>query len=279
MSDAIDDYYRCDYRLDYKRAIEPRRAQIWRAGCVALVRWAEMRGHLSPGARLLDVGSGGGEWLYLLQKKAFQAVGIEPNEGYARYSQREYGVEVVIGSWLGAKWAEASFDAVTIHHALEHMDDPRALVRQAAFWLRPRGVLAIEVPNVEATCWAPNHRFHRAHLYAFNPATLEALVRRTGFEVISTRVSDGAGTISSLFLKDRFTPGREGEVLDANAERVTSILRRHTFLAHYLSRHPYTRPLARLARTVSEHWAVAGRRNGKEILEACFRSGKEEGAA
>ncbi len=266
-STQIDQYYRLEYRLDYKQAIEPRRVQIWRAGRGALGRWAELHGHLFPGARVLDVGSGGGEWLYLLLKKGCHAVGIEPNEGYALYSRREYGIEVLIDSWREAPLPAASFDVVTIHHALEHLDDPRALLQQAASWLRPGGVLAVEVPNVEAVCQAPNHRFHRAHLYSFNPLTLEALARRTGFAVIQTRVSGNRGIISTLF---RNHQAPNPALPDANSARIKGILCRHTTLYHCLSHHPYTRPLLRLARAIGERWAVRGRRSGKEILDACF---------
>jgi SAM-dependent methyltransferase len=266
-SAEIDDYYRLQYRLDYKKTIEPKRVHIWRAGRGALSRWAELRDCMPPAARVLDVGSGGGEWLYLLLKNGCHAVGIEPNEGYALYSRREYGIEVLIGSWREAGLPAASFDVVTIHHALEHMDDPRALLEQVAFWLRPGGVLAVEVPNVEAVCQAPNHRFHRAHLYNFNSVTLEGLGLRTGFGVIRTQVLGNRGVISTLF---RNNQAPNIAVSDANFGRITSILRRHTQLKHYLSPYPYTRPLWRSARTLGEFWATIGRRSGKEILGECF---------
>ena len=47
-----------------------------------------------------------------------------------------------------------------------------------------QGVLLIEVPNVEAVCIAPAHRFHFAHFYNFNRAALEALGRKAGFEPV-----------------------------------------------------------------------------------------------
>lgn len=269
----IDEYYRKDYRLDYKKAFEPRRAHVWRAGQVALSRWAQLCDQLSPGARVLDVGSGGGEWLHLLQKKGCGAIGIEPNEGYARFAQREYGVDVLVCTWRDAQIPAGSCDAATLHHALEHMDDPQALLTQVGQWLRPGGVLAIEVPNVEATTSAPNHRFHRAHLYSFNPPALEAMGRKAGFAVIRTQVSDDDGVIATLLRKGPQGSAPEANGLDGNAERITNVLRRHTLLRHYLSRHPYRRPFLRVARTMGESWAVRGRRSGKEILDACFASG------
>ena len=47
-----------------------------------------------------------------------------------------------------------------------------------------KGILLIEVPNVEAQCIAPGHRFHFAHFYNFSRATLEALGRKAGFEPV-----------------------------------------------------------------------------------------------
>jgi SAM-dependent methyltransferase len=42
------------------------------------------------------------------------------------------------------------FDAVLALHVLEHVDDPRALLRHVAGWLRPGGRIVAAVPNAES---------------------------------------------------------------------------------------------------------------------------------
>ena len=62
-----------------------------------------------------------------------------------------------------------------------------------------QGVLLIEVPNVEAVCIAPAHRFHFAHFYNFNRDALEALGRKAGFEPVQTTTSSDGGNLTSVF--------------------------------------------------------------------------------
>ena len=66
-------------------------------------------------------------------------------------------------------------------------------------WMAGEGVLLIEVPNVEARCIAPAHRFHFAHFYSFNRETLEALGRKAGFEPVRTTTSAGRRQPGAVF--------------------------------------------------------------------------------
>lgn len=88
---------------------------------------------------------------------------------------------------LDAVLPAAVYDAVTLWHSLEHLDDPLAALRHLRPALRPGGILLVEVPN--AAGWAargsgaywlhldlPRHRFH------FTPASLRLLLKKAGFE-------------------------------------------------------------------------------------------------
>ena len=84
-------FYEDDYRVSYKGAYSPKPKHIFRAGNVALSRYRKIESLLSRSLEILDVGSGGGEFSYLLQTLGNDVTGIEPNKGYAEYSIREYG--------------------------------------------------------------------------------------------------------------------------------------------------------------------------------------------
>ena len=137
-----------------------------------------------PGV-LLDVGAATGSFLSIAARRGWRSFGVEVSEA-ARAIAATHGHRCV------ATMAEARqfgpFDAVTMHHVLEHLDDPVAVLRDALAMLRPQGRLLVEVPN-----WASLER--RAcgsawvdlrpeqHLRQFEPSTLRRVLIAAGASV------------------------------------------------------------------------------------------------
>ena len=80
-----------------------------------------------------------------------------------------------------------SYDVIILRHVLEHTHDPVALVASLGAHLTPRGILYIEVPNLDSTCaksfrdkwpgfYVPRHIFH------YTQASLAAIIARAGME-------------------------------------------------------------------------------------------------
>ena len=189
-------YYSSEYRLDYKGHSTPSLRHIARSGRGALNRYRALAPYMKRGDRILDAGAGGGEVVYVLRKLGFDASGLEPDEQYARHAREALGVPVATGFVQDAAFPAGSFDVVTMYHALEHVEDPSAILSRLRGWMVDQGVLLIEVPNVEAVCIAPGHRFHFAHFYNFNRDALEALGRKAGFEPIQTTTSSDGGNLT-----------------------------------------------------------------------------------
>jgi len=265
------DYYREEYRRDYKNTVEPRPRHTVRAARVAGLRCAALVPSLDWDDEVLDLGAGGGEVVYVLRRLGFRARGIEPNEGYARFARERLGVPVESGTWQDAGLAGASVDAVTLFHVLEHLDGPLEALRLIRHWLRPGGLLWIEVPNIESVCQAPAHRFHRAHLYSFNTVTLAGLARRAGFEVERTFTSDDAGNITAvLHRSETLAPGPFAQ--PGNADRIRRILRGHTCWSHLVTAAPYVRPFRRLAQRLAELRSIRGETDPKVLIARAVES-------
>lgn len=264
-------FYEDDYRLAYKGTFAPRRKHVVRAGLVALARLQAIAPHLHGRMRVLDVGSGGGEFAYLLQRAGHDVRGIEPNRGYAEYASREYGLDIARGFVGDAPLADAEFDLITIWHVLEHTEDPAAVLAKLGRALRPGGTLVVEVPNVEATCQSPRSTFHEAHLYDFNIATLERMAMKAGLRPVTSGLSDDGGNITAVFHPDVASAGAERDwSLPGNHQRVAAIVRGHTRLRHWLSPHPYRRALRRLRRMLAERRATRGDASGRQLLDALY---------
>jgi SAM-dependent methyltransferase len=258
-------YYSREYRLDYKGHSTPSMRQIARSGRGALNRYRALAPYLKPGDRILDAGAGGGEVVYVLRKLGFDACGLEPDERYGRHAREALDVPVATGFVQDAAFSAGSFDVVTMYHALEHVEDPSAILSRLRDWMVDRGVLLIEVPNVEAVCIAPAHRFHFAHFYHFNRDALEALGRKAGFEPVQTTTSSDGGNLTSVFsVAPRAQPPRFDA---ANYARVACVVKAHTPLKYYSSSSPYAGPVNRLRTYLADRRAAQGCDTPRQVLD------------
>ncbi len=264
--DDIQQFYTENYRVAYKGTYTPKLKHVHRAGQNAVDRYNVLKQFSSSGDAVLDIGAGGGEFVYLLRKKGFQAEGIEPNEGYGTYAKEHLGLPVKIGFAQQADLPTDRYDVVTLHHVFEHLDDPFQMLMRIRDALREGGHLIIDVPNLEATCFAPISRFHTAHLYTFNPDTLKEMGKKAGFELVTLEISADGGVIGAVLQKGEI-PKSFIATVNGNFEKLAAIIHGHSYLSHYLSRYPYIRPLNRLSRTLSERNAISGATSGREILD------------
>ena len=172
--DDLKIYYSHNYRVDYKSVVEPKLKHVYRAGAAAAKRLAFLQtsGVTIAGKSLVDIGAGGGEFIFLATKAGGLAKGIEPNAGYSEFAKREYGVEVNKAMLDEANLMDV--DVITMFHVLEHMANPKAVFEQLWGFLNSDGYLLIEVPNILQKDASPNNIFFKAHLHYFSVSTLKA---------------------------------------------------------------------------------------------------------
>ena len=118
--------------------------------------------------RILDIGSGTGDFLFQCKKKMnWEVRGVEPNEQARKLSVKK-GIETVckiedIGNEV--------FDVITMWHVLEHIPNLEEHILHIKKILKPDGLLIIAVPNFKSkdamlygTYWAafdvPRHLWH-----------------------------------------------------------------------------------------------------------------------
>ena len=262
------EYYQKNYRILYKGTYSPKIKHIYRAANVAIERYKRLETHLAGKKKVLEIGSGGGEFSYLLMKKGFDVSAIEPNEGYGNYSKEQYGLNVQIGFAQNLEFAAETFDLITMSHVLEHVDNPTTMLEKLRTWLKPNGILALEVPNVKAVCQSPKSTFHTAHLFNFNPETLALLAKKTGFLVIQSALSKDGGNLTLIAQKTEIVePALE---ILGNYEKVFAIVKNHTIFNHYLSSFPYLRLLGKVRKILNEHRATSKFTEAKQVLDSCF---------
>lgn len=142
----------------------------------------------SPYLRVLDVGCGRATLLKILDQLGCECYGVEREnfqipDGSQHISLYRQPLETI-------HFERGLFDAVVMWHALEHMRDPAATLREIARILRTGGLLVLAVPNFDSfQRWLFGARwFHLdlpRHTHHFGVQTLLNSLRENGFRVLS----------------------------------------------------------------------------------------------
>jgi SAM-dependent methyltransferase len=146
----------------------------------------------APGARILDVGCGGGKYLTFLRERGYEVTGIELNAEVAHAVTVNLGFDVRAGEISGAGLERESFDVITLWWVLEHTHDPIGTLREAHHLCKPGGTLVVGLQNFASLARLVfGARWHHldlpGHLYQFEPRTLREALRVAGFRIIRLR--------------------------------------------------------------------------------------------
>ena len=150
--------------------------------------------------KLLDVGAGYG-WFVWQAATRFTAEGIEPDAG-ARAVAARAGVVLRDGFFPQCLEPDERFDVISFNDSIEHFDDPAGALAVAAGRLRPRGVLALNLPDAQGALYrlarllrrlgvsGPFDRMWQVgmpspHRHYFNRGNLSRLAGRLGLETVA----------------------------------------------------------------------------------------------
>jgi SAM-dependent methyltransferase len=167
---------------------------------------------------LLDVGAGKGEFVHVAAKNNFIAEGVEPSLNFCNYATDTHNIKMYNGL-LGnvAELEEKKYDVITMHHVLEHVEEPVELISNIKKYLNKDGVLFIEVPNcnsyiaifadlifkIKGLNWSsrvsPLHApFHK---FGYTANSLHFLLDKCGYTILNCKTFSG---------KDRFSFSKAG---------------------------------------------------------------------
>lgn len=153
--------------------------------------------NLRPSDRILDIGCGKGNWLLRLRSLGFRHLhGVDPFVP-EEIHEGDYWIRK-----QDLKDLEGTYDAIMIHHALEHMEDHAAILNKCRQLLAPGGRLLIRIPTISCEAWekygkdwfqldAPRH------LVLHSRASVERLVAQTGFRI--EKIVDDSSAIQFIF--------------------------------------------------------------------------------
>lgn len=136
---------------------------------------------------ILDIGSGTGAFLNTMKAEGWSVVGLEPDAGARANALKLYNLTAETPDKL-FQLPENTFDAITMWHVLEHVEQLQEYIARCYQLLTADGTLFIAVPNYtssDAKKYGPYWAAYDVprHLYHFSPASVKKLVGQHGFQV------------------------------------------------------------------------------------------------
>lgn len=140
-----------------------------------------------PPGRILDVGCYEGFFLNEARKQGWEARGVEPNVGGAKFAAEELKLDVKQSTLEKASLPDNFFDVVTLLATLEHMPNPFEVLQEAKRIIKDDGLLVVSVPTVPfylkllRSKW---RMFIGDHYYFFNDNSVSRFMAKLDFTVV-----------------------------------------------------------------------------------------------
>lgn len=140
--------------------------------------------YLNKKKRPLEIGCSSGMFLYQVKKYVKEIVGIDYDLSSAKFASKKCACPVFTEEIEKTGLEKKSFDVICAFQTLEHVSNPRDFLSGIIQYLKPGGIIYLEVPNLkDALVYAynlPNQHifyFHSAHLWYFTEKSLRKLTR------------------------------------------------------------------------------------------------------
>jgi 2-polyprenyl-3-methyl-5-hydroxy-6-metoxy-1,4-benzoquinol methylase len=158
--------------------------------------------NFSEGMTALDIGAGLGKCMISLKNAGFDTYGFEPSVPFREKAISRMGIDpgrIKLGKIEDLEYDENQFDFISFGAVLEHLYDPSAAIQKAMKWLKPGGLIQIEVPSsayfipklanlyfkmigtTYVTNLSPMHEPY--HLYEFGLRSFELHAKKNNYKI------------------------------------------------------------------------------------------------
>jgi 2-polyprenyl-3-methyl-5-hydroxy-6-metoxy-1,4-benzoquinol methylase len=202
LEELIGFYSRPTQYDSWLRELGPRQ-RLWKR------RLKELQSTRKMGS-LLDVGAGIGQFLAVAREVYSEVHGTEVSSTATQIAKQKYDLDLLQGTIEDLDMRGKVFDNVALFHVLEHVPDPRSVLKTCHSLLSAQGILVIAVPNEVASLRASLRRMlvkagvkrqgrvgnfglprtsvdkdsSEVHLSHFTPKVLRRLLQTAGFSII-----------------------------------------------------------------------------------------------
>lgn len=156
--------------------------------------------------KALDIGAGIGKFMIALENYGIAAWGIEPSESFYEKAIKRMNVNpnrLILSTLEDANYENNYFDFISFGAVLEHLHNPYIAIQKTLSWLKPGGLIHIEVPSSEwltaklynayykirgfdyVTNLSPMHE--PFHLFEFSKKSFEYNSKLLNYEIVHTQ--------------------------------------------------------------------------------------------
>jgi 2-polyprenyl-3-methyl-5-hydroxy-6-metoxy-1,4-benzoquinol methylase len=189
-----EDYWKPEYFVVPENYMKP------------LYDWMIKLQKVGAGVKVLDIGAGLGKFMLSFQQFGLDTYGIEPSLPFYERAIGKMGVDpskLKLASVEDCEFEDNLFDVVFFTAVLEHLYEPAVVLDKVMKWLKPGGLIFIEVPSSD---WLVNkiaNRYYRLfgsdyvanlspmhtpfHLYEFSKKAFELHSVNKHYEIADHR--------------------------------------------------------------------------------------------
>jgi ubiquinone/menaquinone biosynthesis C-methylase UbiE len=154
--------------------------------------------------KALDIGAGLGKCMIALSNAGFDAYGFEPSQSYYDRAILKMGInseKLKLGMIEEIDYPDKTFDFITFGAVFEHLYHPAVCLEKAMRWLKPNGIIHIEVPssrhfiakiyNAYYRLRGTNYVTHLSpmhvpfHLYEFTLKSFQELSKKLKYKIVA----------------------------------------------------------------------------------------------
>ena len=168
--------------------------------------------------KVLDFGCGNGGFLLHAETIAMNVAGVELEKRVQKHWEGRLNIFPSIESIIG------EYDLITAFHVLEHLPNPKEILKKLAGHLAPKGRLIIEVPSSDDAlitlydCDDFQHfTYWSNHLFLYNEKTLAMLAEKTGLKTLSIDYEQRYPLSNHLYWLSQGQPGGHKEWKSLNS--------------------------------------------------------------
>jgi SAM-dependent methyltransferase len=155
--------------------------------------------HVGGKGRFLDIGCGRGELVWAAKESGWDVEGMDPSKDFVEFGRKVLGVDIKVGILEEGMFPSNSFDAVALGGIIEHLYNPKELLKEVHRILKPNGWFWFDAPNEDGLYMQIGNLYMRLrgkdwvvvlaptfspyHVQGFNKKSLKILMENSNFLV------------------------------------------------------------------------------------------------
>lgn len=224
--------------------------------------------------RLLDFGCAYGHLGHVAAQEGWDVVVADVAYEAVRRAVHDYGLAGFVGDLSKPPLKTGAFDLVTLYDVIEHVREPKSIIRSLGALLSGRGILHVTTPDVDSVSarlmgrrWY--HYKPQEHLLYFGRRTLRHLLEGCGMRVEGMASAPSHMTVHDILIRLR-RYSRLGANLLLTIARLLRLESRVVKI-HIGEMQAWASPIAPVSRPVPPALCSSGRGGGQEFPQSPVR--------